>query len=169
MTSIPQQREVVGDKSAARSSGATALARPSRRSRPSNCRGATKGGADTAQGAAAADEVKKVLEVVRALGRQGRATESLRRRSPNDDKVRQCGGLMRERRPQARSLNLKGRAEAPPKSSSIHPGTTATGLALCVFRPRCALQHYDRARSFVYDASQAPGGKGGPVHKTRGR
>jgi hypothetical protein len=116
--------------------------------------GAVKGGTDAAQVAASAGEVREVLQAVRALERQGRDMESLRQGYPNDlGKVRRCGELMRERQPQARSL--QGRAEGLPKPFSIHLGAAATELVLCVSCSRSALQNCDRARSYIDEAAKA--------------
>lgn len=116
--------------------------------------GSIRGGTDKAQVAAATGEVKEVLQAVRALEQQGRGMEALRRGYPDDlSKVRQCGDLMRERQPQARSL--RERAEALPKPFSIHLAAAATELILCVSCSRSALQNCDRARSSIDDASRA--------------
>lgn len=116
--------------------------------------GAVKVGTNKNQVAASMDEVREVLQTIRALEQQGRGMESLRQGYPNDlDKVRQCGEQMRERQPQARGL--RDRAEALPKPFSAYLGAAATELVLCVSCSRSALDNCARARSYIEEASKA--------------
>lgn len=116
-------------------------------------RGNIKSGTDKAQVATATGQVREVYKALLALEQQGRGMESLRRSYPNDlEKIRQCGDLMRERQPQAKSL--RERAEDLPKPYSIHLAAAATELVLCVSCLRSALDNCDRARSSLKDAEK---------------
>jgi hypothetical protein len=120
--------------------------------------GAIKGGINKAQLTVSVGEVRELLQAIRTLEQRGRGLESLRQGYPNDlEKVRQCGDMMREKQPQARSL--RERAEGLPKPFSIYLEAAATELVLCVSCSRSALENCDRARSSINDASKALGRK----------
>lgn len=122
-------------------------------------KGIITGGTNKSAVDASIGDVHEVLQALRNLEQQGRSMEALRQGYQNDlEKVRQCGELMRERQPQAK--NLRQRAESLPRPYSIHLGSAATEMVLCVSCSRSALENCNRARPSIEDMSKALNIKG---------
>ncbi len=95
---------------------------------------------------------RDILQELKALERQGRSMEPLRK--TNDlPKMRRCADLMRENRNTAK--DVLARAEALPQRVGFHLSVAARELAMCLTCSENAIQHCNMAQSTLKDAEAA--------------